>query len=48
MKEPAVAERVVSYSFDAAVAPPEQFGHHIRGEVQRFAKAIKESGAKAE
>jgi tripartite-type tricarboxylate transporter receptor subunit TctC len=48
MKEPAIAERVVSYGFDAAVGSPEQFGTHIRGEVVRFAKAVKESGARAE
>ncbi len=48
MKEPEVADRVIAYAFDSAVAPPEQFGKHIRAEVQRFAKAVKESGARAE
>ncbi len=48
MKEPAIAERVIGYGFDAAVGSPEQFGKHIRAEVVRFAKAVKESGARAE
>ena len=48
MKEPVVAERVVAHGFDAAVGSPEQFGKHIRSEVQRFAKAVKESGARVE
>jgi tripartite-type tricarboxylate transporter receptor subunit TctC len=48
MKEPAIAERVVSYGFDAAVGSPDQFAKHIRTEVVRFAKAVKESGARAE
>ncbi len=48
MKEPDVATRVVAHGFDSAVGNPEQFGRHIRSEVQRFAKAVKESGARAE
>ena len=48
MKEPGIAVRVVAHGFDAAVGNPEQFGRHIRGEVQRFAKAVKDSGARAE
>jgi tripartite-type tricarboxylate transporter receptor subunit TctC len=48
MKEPAVAERVVAHGFDAAVGAPEPFARHIRGEVVRFAKAVKESGARAD
>lgn len=48
MKEPDIAARVVAHGFDSAVGNPEQFGRHIRSEVQRFAKAVKESGARAE
>lgn len=48
MKEPVIAERVVAHGFDAAVGSPEQFSKHIRSQVQRFAKAVKESGARAE
>lgn len=48
MKVPAIAERVVSYGFDTAVGSPEHFGKHIRAEVVRFAKAVKESGARAD
>ena len=48
MKEPDIASRVVTHGFDSAVGDPVQFGKHIRGEVQRFAKAVKESGARAE
>lgn len=48
MKEPDIAARVVAHGFDSAVGKPEQFGKHIRGEVQRFAKAVRESGARAD
>lgn len=48
MKEPDIAARVVAHGFDSAVGNPEQFGKHIRGEVQRFAKAVRESGARAD
>jgi tripartite-type tricarboxylate transporter receptor subunit TctC len=48
MKEPAIGDRVISYGFDSAVGSPEQFGRHIRAEVSRFAKAVKESGVRVE
>ena len=48
MKQPDIAERVVAYGFDAVVATPEQFSRHIQAEVIRFAKAVKESGARAD
>ena len=48
MKTPEVAEKVVQQGFDPAVSSPEEFGKRIKVETARFAKAVKESGARVD
>ncbi len=48
MKLPDVAEKVAQQGFDTAVATPEEFGRRIKIETARFAKAVKESGARVD
>ena len=48
MKLPEVAEKVVQQGFDPAVSSPEEFGKRIKVETARFAKAVKESGARVD
>jgi tripartite-type tricarboxylate transporter receptor subunit TctC len=48
MKLPDVVEKVVQQGFDTAVSSPEEFGKRIRVEIARFAKAVKESGARVD
>jgi tripartite-type tricarboxylate transporter receptor subunit TctC len=48
MKLPEVAEKVVQQGFDPAIATPEEFGKRIKNETARFAKAVKESGARVD
>ena len=48
MKLPDVAEKVAQQGFDPAVSSPEEFGKRIKAETARFAKAVKESGARVD
>ena len=46
--QPEVKERFATTDFEPASSTPEQFGSHIRSEVAKWAKVIKESGMKAD
>jgi tripartite-type tricarboxylate transporter receptor subunit TctC len=46
MKSPDVTEKLTQQGFDPSQSTPESFGKHIRAEVARFGKAVKESGAR--
>ena len=46
--QPEVKERFATTDFEPASSTPEQFGTHIRSEVAKWAKVIKESGMKAD
>ena len=48
MKLPEVAEKIVQQGFDPAVSSPDEFGKRIKVETARFAKAVKESGARVD
>ena len=48
MKQPDVAEKVAQQGFDPAVGSPAEFGKRITNEIARFAKAVKESGARVD
>ena len=48
MKLPDVVEKVVQQGFDVSVSAPDEFGKRIHSEIARFAKAVKESGARVD
>ena len=48
MKQPDVAEKIAQQGFDIAISSPDEFGKRIRNEIARFAKAVKESGARVD
>jgi tripartite-type tricarboxylate transporter receptor subunit TctC len=48
LKQPDVVEKVVQQGFDVSVSSPEDFGKRIKVEIARFAKAVKESGARVD
>ena len=48
MKQPDVVDKVVQQGFDVAVTSPADFGKRIKVEVERFGKAVKESGARVD
>jgi len=48
MKLPDVAEKVAQQGFDPMVNSPAEFGKRIRSESERFAKAVKASGARVD
>ncbi len=48
MKQPDVIEKVVQQGFDVSVSAPDEFGKRIKNEIARFAKAVKESGARVD
>jgi tripartite-type tricarboxylate transporter receptor subunit TctC len=48
MKQPDAMEKVVQQGFDVSVSSPEDFGKRIKVEIARFAKAVKESGARVD
>ena len=45
---PAVTEKFAALGADSAPMTTDQFALHLRAEIAKFAKAIKDSGAKAE
>jgi tripartite-type tricarboxylate transporter receptor subunit TctC len=48
LRTPDVAERLSSQGADAIGSSPEEFASYIRSETLKWAKVIRESGAKAE
>lgn len=48
MKQPDVAEKIAQQGFDPALSSPEEFAKRIKSEIARFAKAVKESGARVD
>ncbi len=45
---PELRERRVANGFDPVATTPEEVAAHVKSEVARWAKAVKESGAKVE
>jgi len=48
LRLPEVKEKFAALGADSAPMTPDQFAVHLRAEIAKFAKAIKDSGAKAE
>ncbi len=48
MKEPAVRERMAGFGFEPIGNTPEQFGAFVKEDIARWAKLVKETGAKVE
>lgn len=48
LKLPDVVERLTQQGVDPAQSTPDSFGRHIKAEVARFGKAVKESGARVD
>ena len=48
LKSPAVTQRLVGLGADVAPTTPEEFGRIVRDEIQKWAKVVKASGAKAQ
>ncbi|HEY6863693.1 MAG TPA: tripartite tricarboxylate transporter substrate binding protein [Burkholderiales bacterium] len=48
MKEPAVRERMAGFGFEPVGNTPEEFGEFVKTDIARWAKVVKQSGAKAE
>lgn len=48
IKSPEVTDKLTQQGFDPTQSTPESFGKHIRAEVARFGKAVKESGARVD
>lgn len=48
LKTPGVSKRLIDLGADVAPTTPEEFGHIVREEIQKWAKVVKASGAKAQ
>ena len=48
LKLPDIAEKLAQQGVDTIQSTPESFGRHIKAEIARFGKAVKESGARVD
>ena len=48
LAQPEVRERFAAQGLDAAPSTPEQFGAHIRAEIEKWARIAKSANIKAE
>jgi tripartite-type tricarboxylate transporter receptor subunit TctC len=48
LKDPATAEVIVKAGFDITPSTPAQLGDFVKVEIVKWAKVVKDSGAKAE
>ena len=48
IQEPAVRERMAGFGFEPVGNTPEEFGEFVKADIARWAKVVKQSGAKAE
>lgn len=48
LKQPDIVEKLAQQGVDPVQSTPEAFGRHIRSEIARFGKAVKESGARVD
>ena len=48
LAQPEVRERFATQGLDAAPSTPEQFGAHIRAEIEKWARIAKSANIKAE
>jgi len=48
LADPKVKERLAQLGAEAFTGMPEDYGRYLRGEIERWAKVIQFSGAKAE
>jgi tripartite-type tricarboxylate transporter receptor subunit TctC len=48
VKQPDVRERLIASGVDPAGSTPDEYGAYVRSEVEKWAKVIKATGAKAD
>jgi tripartite-type tricarboxylate transporter receptor subunit TctC len=48
MKQPAVLERMAGFGFEPVGNTPEQFGEFVKADIARWARVVKDSGARVE
>jgi tripartite-type tricarboxylate transporter receptor subunit TctC len=48
VKNPALRERLIAADYEPAVGTPEQFGAFMKSEIEKWGRAVKISGARAD